>query len=70
MIRFVFCFRLLSVKPVPPEERPTLNDDIAEFGAIWIQYIDQKVPPKVDTLTIIVPKSIEALDGHCGSLSE
>ena len=24
----------------------------------------------MDTLTIIVPKSIEALDGHCGSLSE
>ena len=64
------CKKILSAKQIKDEERPQLYADLELFGHIWVSYIDKNVIPKMDTLIMVVPKLIEALDGHCGSLSE
>jgi hypothetical protein len=62
--------KLLSVKQIKVEERTELNQELEELGRLWIHGVDKKISPKLDTLIMVVPKIIDAMDGYCGALSE
>jgi hypothetical protein len=64
------CSKLLSSKQVEIQDRDLLYNDLEELGDVWVKEVDHKISPKLDTLIMVVPTVLNALDGNCGSLSE
>ncbi len=69
MLVLSFC-RILSAKRINIEEREILKKEISLFGEIWIRDIKKSITPKLDTLLMVIPYSLEQLDGYIGALSE
>ncbi len=61
--------RLLSARRLDKDEIDLVNNEIKVFSKLWVN-VSSRVCPKLDTLTMVVPRSLRALDGLAGAISE
>ena len=61
--------RLLSTRRLDKDEIDLVNTEIKEFSKLWVN-VSSRVCPKLDTLTMVVPRSLRVLDGLAGAISE